>query len=400
MPKPAHEVVVVGAGPVGLALSLGLARAGRDVLVLERDLGTAEHSRAPLIWPRTQEILDGLGVIDDFVARSILLRHVEIGDVDRDRILMEADLTELEPWTDHARVLLCPQSQTEALLHAAVTEQPTADVVFGAEVTGFEQRDRDVVVRYHRGGEDFLVSATYAIGCDGASSTVRHALGASFPGRTYRLRAALADVQIDEPDEFQSVRMTRERILATAIRIDESTWRVIMPLTSEDESLDHRIALALTDLFGDPDHRVTWRSEFRLHKRVSDPWADRRVALAGDAAHLNSPVGGRGMNVGIQDAAALTRTLVDALGDGDPAPFSEYVAERRKAIRGRAFRLLDLLTRALAVGRETLLFPTLRVVGLLLRIGPIRRRALWRMAMLDDPSRPDARATLRPSRPR
>jgi 3-(3-hydroxy-phenyl)propionate hydroxylase len=391
MLQPAHDVVVVGAGPVGLALSLGLARAGLDVLVLERNSSTAEHSRAPLMWPRTQEILAELGVIDDFVETAIILREIQVRNVDEDQILMETKLSELDKQTDHARILLCPQSETESLLHAAVEDQPTADVLFSAEVTELHQRDGSVIVRYGRHGDEFVTSGSYAIGCDGASSAVRHSLDASFPGRTYRLRAALADVRLDDTGEMPFPRVTRQPTVAIGIRIDQSTWRLIMPFASEGQSIedDDRIALAVTALFGRRDHRVTWKSDFRLHNRVSDVWADRRIALAGDAAHLSSPVGGRGMNVGIQDAHALTHVLVHALAEGIPAPFSEYESERRQALGGRAFRLVDLLTRMLAAGPRSLLFPTLRLAGLLMRIGPIRRRALWRMAMLDDPSRRD-----------
>lgn len=387
-----YDVVVVGAGPVGLALSLGLARAGHSVLVLEKDSATAKHSRAPIIWPRTLEVLAGLGVSDRFLEEGLVLSHAQIWDVDRDRVLLRVSLEDLREETALPHLLLCPQSQTECLLYEALEQEPSADVLFSAEALDLVQQHNAVEVRYDHDGTSHVATAVFAAGCDGAGSTVREVLGASFAGRTYRMQAALADITLDQDVDLPFPRMTRRQGVATAIRIDDRSWRLMLPFTSQETSqesvsLDQRIERAVSNLFSTGAFTTVWKSEFKLHKRISSQFVNGRVALAGDAAHLNSPVGGRGMNVGIQDAAALKRALLTALEQDDTGPLSVYARQRRAAIQGGMFRLLDWLTRILMIGRGGLLFRTLRFAGILLRFRPLRRVALRRLAMLDDPSR-------------
>ncbi|MFB6247588.1 MAG: FAD-dependent oxidoreductase, partial [Salinibacter sp.] len=330
MTEPRRDIVVVGAGPVGLTLALGLVRADRSVLVLEKEPTTSEHSRAPVIWPRTQEILVDLGVLDRFLESGIVRSIVRLWDADREQVLLRVPVEELRDETECPHLLLCPQSRTEQILCDALRDAPSADLRFSAEVTGLVPRDGSMEVRYERDGEPCVATAAFVAGCDGAHSRVRDAVGASFEGRTYRMQAALADLTFERDQDVRYPRMTRRRGVATGIRIDERRWRVIMPRTPGDATpLDVRIEQAVADLFGTDAYTAVWKSEFNLHRRIADPFVDRRVALAGDAAHLTSPVGGQGMNVGIQDANALGRTLGRALDRDDPAPLARYEAERR-----------------------------------------------------------------------
>lgn len=132
-------MVVTGAGPVGLSIALGLARKRRRVLVLEKEPRTAEHSRAPAIWPRTLEILSDLGVVDRFIAEGITLHDIQLWDADRDEPLLRIPLRELRHSTPWPQLLILPQSRTESLLRDAVVEEETARILFSAEVVGLRQ---------------------------------------------------------------------------------------------------------------------------------------------------------------------------------------------------------------------------------------------------------------------
>lgn len=394
MTKTPRDVVVVGAGPVGLAVALGLARDGRSVLVLEKEASTSDHSRAPIIWPRTQEILAELGVVDSFLDEGIIRSDIQLWDVDHRRVLLSVPLHELREETAYPQLLICPQSTTERLLCEALQDEPSAEVHFSAAVTDLDLRDGHLAVHYEEEGSVGSVLSTFVAGCDGAHSRVREVMGTSFDGMTYRMEAALADLRLspDRPD-VRSPRMTRRNAVATAIRIGAGQWRVIMPRRPQEKvPLDQRIEQAASDLFEAVDYTTAWKSEFNLHRRISTPFTTDRVALAGDAAHLTSPVGGQGMNLGIQDANALKEALLAALHRGTLSPLTEYAQERRAAAESGVVRLTDRLTQGLLAGRGVFLVPALRAVGALLQLQPLRRRVMRRMAMLEDPSREEPQA--------
>lgn len=399
----------MGAGPVGLALALGLARAGRSVLVLEQEASTAAHSRAPAIWPRTQEILAGLGVIGEFLSRGTAVPRIALHDADADRILLSLPLEELAEATPYPWLLVLPQSETERLLLRAVRRESAARVLFSARVVGVDQDDSGVTVRVRTGGRIQAARASFAVGCDGAHSTVREAIGASFDGRTYRTRAALADLRLPDDRGLPFPRLTTRGGLALAIRIDEALWRLVIPFADDEGlTLEKRVERAAAGLLspvlsasagvhaperrgerGDPTegeedaYEVVWQSEFRLHRRMSSRFVEGRIALAGDAAHLNSPVGGQGMNAGLHDAAVLTESLLRSLDDGSARALLRYERLRREDVGGGVNVFTDRLTRALLFARGRMVRPVLQLADLALRLPPVRRRFLRGLAMLD-----------------
>jgi 2-polyprenyl-6-methoxyphenol hydroxylase-like FAD-dependent oxidoreductase len=326
--------------------------------------------------------------MDRFQEAGIVRSRIQLWDVDRERPLLHVPIEELRGETPFPQLLICPQSTTERLLLDGLRQETSAEVRFSAEVTGVRQGESGVEVDYEHDGTTQTVTSAFVTGCDGAHSRVREAVATSFEGMTYRMQAALADISFKTIQDVRYPRMTRRRGVATGIRIDERRWRVIMPRTPQDTTpLDLRIEQAVADLFGTDAYTAVWKSEFNLHRRIAEPFVDGRVALAGDAAHLTSPVGGQGMNVGIQDANALGRALGQALDRDDPALLARYEAERREALEGGAVWATDTLTRILLAREGAFLVPALKVLGLLLRIDPLRRLVLRRMALLDDPSR-------------
>jgi 3-(3-hydroxy-phenyl)propionate hydroxylase len=375
-----RDVVIVGAGPVGLTLALALARRGIDVLVLDRDASTAEHSRAPAIWPPTQAILHDLDVLDRFMTEGITLPELRLVDAASGDVLLTLPIEELSDLTDHPRLLIVPQSRTEHLLCEAAREAG-AEIRFSTEVLNIRQEDNGVSVDCVPAP---AVRARFVAGCDGASSRIREAIGASFDGHTYDTRAALADVRVAGLGTLPFPRLTTDPTLAVAIRIGTDLWRLILPIAAgDDRALPDRVAHASAVLLDVDDPDVVWQSEFRLHRRVSSDMAHGRVALAGDAAHLNSPVGGQGMNAGIGDAAALDRALAEALDRKSTEPLARYADERSHIVKTGVNPFTDRLTRVLLFRGGALVHPLLAAMRGILAVPPLRRRLLRRIVMLD-----------------
>lgn len=288
-----REVIVVGAGAVGLALALGLARRGVDVLVLEKEAGTSEHSRAPGIWPRTQEVLASLGVLDRFLGSGIAMPVVELWDADRDRRLLRLPIEELHGETPCARLLVLPQSDTERLLCEAVRATRIAEVRFSQEVVGVTQDGARTKVHYRANGCEATMEAHIVVGCDGAHSRIREEIGGHLSGLTYKAKVGLADVTISGGPAPSAFRLSTRSGLAIAIPIAADTWRLVVPFFDDERSLDDRTRLAVRNLFSRETFQTVWQSTFRLHRRTSSRWIDRRIALAGDAAHPTAPSAAR-----------------------------------------------------------------------------------------------------------
>lgn len=379
-----YQLIVVGAGPVGLSVALAMARKGYRILMIEKEAGTAEHSRAPAIWPRTQEILADLGVMDRFAEAGILLPSLEMYDVDRNQRLFRAPLNALANETDYPHLLILPQSRTESLLLEALQQQASATVLFSSEVIDVRDAENEVHVNFVGPGGEESARAELLVGCDGAHSTVRHAIGAHQEGVTYGMQAALADVRIAGSGTTHSPRLTTQPRIAVGIRIEADIWRLILPFAKGDTlPLERRISDAVSHLFDQPDWEVVWRSEFQLHRRISSAFNHGRIVLAGDAAHLNSPVGGQGMNAGIQDAARLAVVLERALGAEPERVLAEYGERRRVEIARGVNRVTDRMTRVLLAGQGRYIRLVLRSADLALRLPYFGRRILRKMAMLD-----------------
>ncbi|MCW8125930.1 FAD-dependent oxidoreductase [Microbulbifer halophilus] len=379
-----YQVIIVGAGPVGLSLALMLARKSYRVLVLEKEAGTAEHSRAPVIWPGTQEILAGLGVMEKFTKTGILKPSLEIHDVDRDTCLLRAPLESLSDQTRFPRLLILPQSRTESLLLEALERQASASIRFSSEVIGLDQRDGSVDVRFATPKGQSTASGEILVGCDGAHSFVRQSMGAHQEGITYAMRAALADIRINDSRGLDSPRLTTIPGIAIGIRIEADTWRLILPFTQSDPTpLERRIREAVEHLFPPSNWEAVWRSEFQLHRRISSRFSRGRTVLAGDAAHLNSPVGGQGMNAGIQDASHLAPAIEQAL-ESDPEATLQAYGDRRKAqIAQGVNRVTDIMTRLIMARQGRFIRWVLAGTNAALRTPGLRRKILRRMSMLD-----------------
>jgi len=388
---PRFPVAIVGGGPVGLALALGLARHGISSVLLEKKASTSEHSKAPGIHVRTREILRLWGIEDRFLRAGELIQCLTmVSAIPGRRPLTSLDYREIESEAERPGLLILEQSHTERLLLEAVRETGLCDVRFDAEVIGLAQGADSATVTFVRDGLEDALEAEFVVGCDGASSFVRKALGLSFEGSTYSLRPMLADVRVgDERDGLAWPRAWDARgSFAFAVRLEPDLWRVIS-LDRKGASRPEEVPGAEVDgvvsrLLGPGPVEVVWASRFRIHIRSTPRFRVGRVLLAGDAAHLHSPSGGFGMNGGIQDAHNLAWKIAAALGGGDTDRLLDsYDVERRAVIVEKVSRYTDLVTRAFLDTPPVVRRAVLILMRVMLKSARFRVAGLRRTTMID-----------------
>lgn len=388
--EPADVVVIAGAGPVGLALAVGLAHHGVRSVVLEESARPSEHSRAPGILSRTLEIFAAWGIVDRFLERGFLLGRPQLWVPGRERPLLTIDLSPLGEMTRVPGVLILPQNRTEQLLLEAAQRSGLADVRFDHRVTGFEQDASGVTVTARSAAGPVEVRGRYLVGCDGAHSAVRERLGLALEGKTYPTRLLLADVRV--PDARASLpwpRMTtQDGGVLGALQIEPGLWRLIASVppavTDAQATTGWHVAPLVDAALGPGPFDLVWASTFRIHCRTSPAFRRDRVLLAGDAAHINSPAGGQGMNGGIQDSHNLAWKLARALAGGnEEALLASYEAERRPVILTNVDRYTDLLTRGVLLAPRVVRLGVLGLAKIAIAQPLAWRRLLRRAGMLD-----------------
>lgn len=378
------DVLVVGAGPVGLTAAGDLARAQRSVVVAERRAGINPSSRAFATMPRTLELLDARGIADEVLATAHRAAAVSLFAGAR------IDLSHLD--TDYPFVAVTPQTNVDAALQR-YAEAAGADIRRGLEVVALEQEDSAVRVTLRPNGVDDVaqqvhIRARYVIGADGAHSTVRDLVGADFPGRTILSSIVLADVRLEHGPTGGGLTLGSNRevfaFLAPYDRSDgvgaeDDAWYRAMVWdrnrqVPDDERAEGAEVDGILRRAFDRDlglREIGWISRFHCDERQVAQYRHGRVFLAGDAAHVHSPMGGQGMNTGIQDAANLA-WKIDAVLAGAADDVLDTYHDERHPIGRRVLAQSGLIARGvtlhprLARGLRNLLAPRL------LRTAPVR----------------------------
>jgi len=324
------DVLVVGAGPVGLFLACDLRRRDIVVRLVDRNDGPTDLSKALGVHARTLELFQDLGIADAAIARGLPIP--EVAFYGHRRNLARIRFNRLE--SPFPFLLDLEQGETERLLVEHLSSLGGRDER-GVELVGFAQDEDgvDVTLR-HRDGRTETCRARYLVGCDGAHSTVRHALRLPFAGEALPVNMLLADVRLDWslPYNEMVIALDAGKLLFVA-PLASGRARVIGSLPDAVTDIDLALVQKLLDerspvpaAASDPN----WLTSFRISERQVAGYGSGRVFLAGDAAHIHSPAGGQGMNTGIQDAYNLAWKLaLAARGEAAPGLLSSYDAERR-----------------------------------------------------------------------
>ncbi len=326
------DVLIAGAGPTGLAMAAEAARFGLRYRIIDKASHGAQHSQALVVQARTLEQFERYHISQTAIERGRRLRRIRMyGEGTR---ILEASFDEIP--SNYPFVLFLPQTETERLLIEHIEAQG-GTIERRTELRSFTQRDEFVeCVLLHADGSSEIVSCTYLIGADGAHSTVRKQLGLAFDGQSVDFDFFLGDlaVQGDVPDDELIVHLHSGNLVFVG-RMDDTHCRFIVAL--HDDPMNREPALedfqAAIDLCGIQNLRVSdprWMAAFHVSERRTPAYSRGRVFLAGDATNIHSPVGGQGMNTGIQDAANLIWKL--ALVESKrahPALLDTYDAERK-----------------------------------------------------------------------
>lgn len=335
------DVVIAGAGPVGLTLALRLARHGIYATVLEALDAPERDLRASTFHPPTLDLLDEDGITPQLIANGLIaptwqVRMHATGEA------AEFDLSILRDHTRHPYRVQCEQAKLVDYLRARLASVfPQVQVRFGHRVTTLETRDDSVTMVCDTSAGEQRITARYAVGCDGARSAVRKHLGLGFEGETFPESVILAATDFPFHDHLPKLSCInycwKDDGTFSLLRLP-NLWRVSL-YPDEGESIeaaleDDSIERKLQQICANPaGYRIAAKRNYRIHQRVVARYRVGRVILAGDAAHINSPSGGMGMNGGIHDAFNLADKLAVTLASGNAAPnqapLDHYERQRR-----------------------------------------------------------------------
>ena len=384
MPSPLTDtdVLIVGAGPVGLFLANECARRGLRWRLVETRSGQSEHSKALAIFPRTLEIFDMAGVVGPFLEKANRVTSVAV--ITHGRTLAHMRFTPEE--SPYPFVAMVPQDVTERLLLEQLRLKggtPEYETTF---VSASEQGER-VSVTLDRKGEAIHLTASFVVGCDGAHSAVRHLLNLPFEGAEYEDSFILADVETNQALPADQLQLCPSELGPVAIFPMSATRRRIVATIEKTEegapSLDLvRKILAERAPSGLEARSLHWSSYFRIHHRQAAQLRVGRMFIAGDAAHIHSPFGGQGMNTGLHDVWNLVWKLDLVLrGHGNEELLRSYSAERRPVIKN-VIETTDFLTKAM--GTPNRLAQVLRdaVIPMVSRLAPFQHAFVQRLSEL------------------
>ena len=336
------RVIVAGGGPVGLMTALGLAHAGVPVLLIEQEPALTVDLRAGSYHPPTLEAMAPYGITERMHERGIKVRHWQIRDRKNPEWVANWDLGLIADLTPYPYRLHLEQHQLTPIILDILRREPLAEVRFNARFVDVAQANDGVRVTYEQLGATEVVEGAFLVGADGGRSDVRKAIAMPFEGFTWDERFMVISTSFD----FQTRGYAKNAYLAdpeqwaTLFQMPGDGapyWRIVIPTDTETPEADLAAPGAVEAWLQDFEPRdvpyeVLYSSFYRVHQRVARSFRSGRVLLAGDAAHLNNPLGAFGLNSGIQDAANLIPKLAAVWhGSARETLLDVYDRQRRTA---------------------------------------------------------------------
>ena len=331
------DVIIIGAGPTGLSLACQCIRYGIDFVVVEKNATVTPYSKAIGVQARTLEIYDQIGLAQPAIEKGTIASRVRL--IEGGEVAGEMNLGNFgKDLSQYPYMLMFEQSRNEELLYGYVRSQGR-DVSWTTELEHFSQDESGVTAQVKLpSGEQQTIRGKFLVGCDGASSPVRHGLGLTFAGSTWERLFYVADARVDWdfPHDALHVCLAKEVFVAFFPMPGEDRYRVVgtFPESKNEEQGEvlyeeiereikeqAKLNLELSD--------VRWFSLYKVHSRRVNKFSEGRCFLAGDSAHIHSPAGAQGMNTGIQDAYNLAWKLALVIkGQAGLALLDTYNEER------------------------------------------------------------------------
>jgi 2-polyprenyl-6-methoxyphenol hydroxylase-like FAD-dependent oxidoreductase len=339
-------VLIVGAGPTGLALAIMLQQAGVPHLLIEKTTERSALSRAAVVHAHTLEALDQLGVVHSLLQQGLKLDRFTF----RDRGSELACIKFGGLPSRFAQLLMIPQNATEDILEQRLVDLG-GKVWRGIELTGLRQDAVAAVATISDNGGQRDITARYVVGADGMHSMVRKAAQISYDGARYAESFALADVTIDWPEQRREVSLflSAQGMLVVA-PLPNGQFRLVAAVEPAQGYPSLPFMQSILDARGHSGSKVriealTWSSYFSIHHRLAQRYRNGRLLLMGDAAHVHSPAGGQGMNTGLVDAVTLGQLLNRVIAGRAPDGLLDHYQSLRRPAAAKVLSLAGRLTR-------------------------------------------------------